>query len=132
MKYFAKKNGVTLIALIITIIVLLILAGVSISNLGGNNGIINNAETAKTRVERSNLQETVQTEIMLEMKKNGGHKLTVAELQDSNGILAKYFDNAQSVNLSNDEATLTAKEEYGGYVFTVRELLPDKDMFLEN
>ena len=35
------KNGITLIALVITIIILLILAGVSISMLTGNNGILN-------------------------------------------------------------------------------------------
>ena len=38
-----KQNGVTLIALVITIIVLLILAGVSIAMLTGENGILNQA-----------------------------------------------------------------------------------------
>ena len=44
-----KNNirGITLIALIITIIVLLILAGVSIAMLTGQNGIIDNASKAK-------------------------------------------------------------------------------------
>lgn len=50
-----KNNGVTLIALIITIIVLLILAGVAISYVVGDNGIISNTmkmevETAKGEV----------------------------------------------------------------------------------
>jgi len=40
-KNFKEKNGITLIALVITIIVLLILAGVSISMLMGENRIIN-------------------------------------------------------------------------------------------
>ena len=35
-----KERGITLIALVITIIVLLILAGVSIAMLTGNNGIL--------------------------------------------------------------------------------------------
>lgn len=35
-----KNGGITLIALVVTIVVLLILAGVSISMLGGENGII--------------------------------------------------------------------------------------------
>ena len=44
-----KKNqkGITLIALVITIIVLLILAGVSIAMLTGDNGILNQATRAK-------------------------------------------------------------------------------------
>ena len=35
-----KENGITLIALVITVIVLLILAGVSVAMLTGNSGII--------------------------------------------------------------------------------------------
>ena len=42
-----KNNGITLIALVITIIVLLILAGVSIAMLGGTNGILGKASEAK-------------------------------------------------------------------------------------
>ena len=40
------KNGITLIALVITIIVLLILAGVTIATLMGNNGILSKAQKA--------------------------------------------------------------------------------------
>lgn len=43
------KKGITLIALVITIIVLLILAGVSIAMLTGKNGIITQAQNAKTK-----------------------------------------------------------------------------------
>mgnify|MGYP005803152487 FL=1 len=42
-----KQNGITLIALVVTIIVLIILAGVSINMLVGENGIINMAQRAK-------------------------------------------------------------------------------------
>ena len=38
-----KQRGITLIALVVTIIVLLILAGVSVSMLTGQNGILTNA-----------------------------------------------------------------------------------------
>ena len=49
-----KKNskGITLIALVITIIVLLILAGVSISMLTGQNGILTQVQKAKTETEQ--------------------------------------------------------------------------------
>lgn len=46
-KSTTKSNGITLIALVITIVVLLILAGVSIAMLIGNNGIITKANEAK-------------------------------------------------------------------------------------
>lgn len=57
-----KKNretnkGITLIALVITIIVLLILAGVSISMLTGENGILKQANTAKEENRKSELKE---------------------------------------------------------------------------
>ena len=42
-----KNEGITLIALVVTIIVLLILAGVSVSMLTGQNGILTNAAKAK-------------------------------------------------------------------------------------
>lgn len=43
MKFFRKDNGITLIALVVTIVVLLILAGITISTLFGENGIISAA-----------------------------------------------------------------------------------------
>ncbi len=42
------SNGITLIALVITIIVLLILAGITIATLTGDNGILKQADKAKT------------------------------------------------------------------------------------
>ena len=44
---FKKQKGITLIALVVTIIVLLILAGVSIAMLTGNNGILTQGKRAK-------------------------------------------------------------------------------------
>ena len=49
MRKTKEKRGITLLALIITIIVLLILAGVSINVLVGDNGIISNAQTASVK-----------------------------------------------------------------------------------
>lgn len=44
-----KEKGITLIALVITIIVLLILAGVSLNMIIGDNGILNQAKTATVK-----------------------------------------------------------------------------------
>ena len=52
-----KMNGITLIALVITIIVLLILAGVSIAMLTGDNGILTQAQRAKTQTEQAQADE---------------------------------------------------------------------------
>ena len=52
-----KNKGITLIALVITIIVLLILAGVTIVSLSGDNGILTRAADAKDRTRREDIQE---------------------------------------------------------------------------
>ncbi len=56
----AKQKGVTLIALVITIIVLIILAGVSINTLIGDNGIITKAQQAKENILLAQEEETKQ------------------------------------------------------------------------
>ena len=52
-----KERGITLIALVVTIIVLIILAGVSIAMLVGENGIITQAQKAKEDTELAEKQE---------------------------------------------------------------------------
>ncbi len=44
---FKQERGITLVALVVTIVVLLILAGVSISMVLGQNGIVTKAQDAK-------------------------------------------------------------------------------------
>ena len=48
-KRSGNTRGITLIALVITIIVLLILAGVTINALSGDNGILKRATEAKQK-----------------------------------------------------------------------------------
>ena len=55
-----KQNGITLIALVITIIVLLILAAVSIATLTGENGILTRANDAKEQTEIADEKEAIQ------------------------------------------------------------------------
>lgn len=55
-----QNKGITLIALVVTIIISIILAGVSISMLTGENGIIGKAELAKTATELSNYKEKLE------------------------------------------------------------------------
>lgn len=42
-----EQKGITLVALVITIIILLILAGISIATLSGDNGLFKRAQQAK-------------------------------------------------------------------------------------
>ena len=57
MKKLKNKNGVTLIALAVTIIIMLILAGVTISTLTGNSGITTKASKAKNKSYLANIKE---------------------------------------------------------------------------
>ena len=54
-----RERGITLIALVITIIVLLILAGVSIAMLTGQNGILTQANNAKIKQSHSAVEEGI-------------------------------------------------------------------------
>lgn len=54
-----NNKGITLIALVVTIIVLLILAGVSIAMLTGQNGILNRASDAGESTAVANAKEKV-------------------------------------------------------------------------
>ena len=53
MKNFRKNQGITLIALVITIIVLIILAGVTINIVLDQNGIIEKTQEAKNKTEQA-------------------------------------------------------------------------------
>ena len=62
-KLFNSQRGITLIALIITIIVLLILAGITISLVVGDNGVLNQSTKAVERTSHGQVQEQVQMEL---------------------------------------------------------------------
>ena len=59
-----SKNGITLIALVITIIVLLILAGVTIATLTGDNGILTKAQSTKIQSERASIKEQIELAVV--------------------------------------------------------------------
>ncbi len=77
-----KNRGITLIALVVTIIVLLILAGVSITMLTGQNGILNRAQEAKEKTETGNKAERrklAQAEAVMNTEKTTYKGLTLPE-----------------------------------------------------
>ena len=62
-KSLNNEKGITLVSLIITIIILLILAGITLINLIGENGLLNRADTAKKAYEISAIKEAMQIEL---------------------------------------------------------------------
>ena len=67
-----NEKGITLIALVITIIVLLILAGVTIAMLTGNNGILTKATTAVSDTEKATAEEAIKMEVYNNIAANDG------------------------------------------------------------
>lgn len=63
-KEVKENKGITLIALVITIIILLILAGISIATLTGENGILSKAEIAKQKTEEATAREILETSLL--------------------------------------------------------------------
>ena len=67
-----NKTGITLIALVITIIVLLILAGVSITMISSQDGILNKATGAKQTQKKASDEEAVKLALQATMMNENG------------------------------------------------------------
>ena len=76
-----QEKGITLLALVITIIVLLILAGITISAITGDDGIIENAGQAKEETEIANEKEIVEKATVQAMGNNKYGNIEESELQ---------------------------------------------------
>ena len=121
-----RERGITTIGLVVTIIVMLILAGVTLSLIKGNSGIISKADESKSQTERKEVIEKAKMTISEKVVNNGGNELTRSELKE---ILEQYF-----INVPEDytlETILKTKEENGKYEIKVSEIY-DRDIMTEN
>ena len=121
-----RERGITTIGLVVTIIVMLILAGVTISLMQGNSGIISKADESKSQTERKEVIEKAKMTVSEKVVNNGGNELTRSELKE---ILEQYF-----INVPEDytlETILRTKEENGKYEIKVSEIY-DRDIMTEN
>ena len=107
-----RQTGITLIALVITIIVLLILAGVSIATLTGNNGILTQANQAKENNNSAAVKEKVEVEALGSIDKSG--KFNKETFKDNLKTNLKLSDNDI---VDNADGTITVKID--GYDVTV-------------
>ena len=110
------NKGITLIALVITIIVLLILAGVSIAMLTGENGILTQAQNAKNRTAEAEAEERADLEEQNQLIENlvgggtgSGGNLTLPSTPDTAPFLP-----AGATVTNNDLSTgVTIKDSNG-------------------
>ena len=107
-----KQTGITLIALVITIIVLLILAGVSIAMITGNNGILTQANQAKENTKVATAKEKVQLEAAGSLDNTG-----VFSKEKFKENLKENLKLTDSDIVDNADGTMTVKID--GYDVTV-------------
>ena len=120
MKIKVNNYGITLIALVITIIVLLILAGISIATLTGNNGLLNKTTSAKEENEKAEYKESLELiGAGLQIDKRRENWSTEKFMEEYKGAIEndKKFKGSL-VKEENNKIKVTTKE---GYVFHVEE-----------
>ena len=144
--FFRKENeGITLIALVITIIVLLILAGITIATLTGDNGILTKVNEAKKATTEADAIESVKVEVMgsygtdgkinIETLNNNlsniiGLKYNGKDISENNKILGENLSSAiVKVNGYYIEITLEGKVSR---IITLEEAKSEKIVFKEN
>ena len=95
------NKGITLIALVVTIVVLLILAAVSISMLGGENGIITQAQNATVKNDNGTVSEALRLKLSEYILDNEGKNE-----EDKLGLLKKD-------GIINDESIINVEKLVG-------------------
>ena len=138
-----KKNGITLIALVITIIVLLVLAGVTIAMISSQDGILNKATSAKEANKKASEEEYAKLEIQAALIEGEG-TIDVSKLTADSDIVKAYTDNGYTykgegkfISKDGDEEITITKE---GNIekaaiptdFTYKEGTVDTGLVIEN
>lgn len=112
-----NQKGITLVALVVTIVVLLILAGTSIAMLKGDNGIITNAQKATVSntegqvVENiKNAYNTVKTKVIVGASTDSSYdaQATATELDIANTVATEIFGETTALTAG----TATTKNGY--------------------
>ena len=110
------NDGITLIALVITIIVLLILAGVSIAMLTGENGILTQSKQAKIETAKGSLKEEIN--LMIQKRKideETGRKVSLKEDLENEISGEKVIEEMEGIvdacYLSKENQTVTVYED---------------------
>ena len=134
-----KEKGITLIALVITIIVLLILAGVTIATLTGENGLLGKSNTANEESRKKAAEERMNLKITTAQMKSYAENQTMPTLQYLADELDPEKDNEieyvditsrketaslGKIEIGNNESIFTKLKEYP-YEFEI-----DKDLKL--
>ena len=113
-----EGSGITLIALVITIIVLLILAGISISMLSGDNSILKQAGKAKDKTQLSSLKEEAQIVMLNRVTEKTTSRRNIKTLKEDleSGIINATVENVNATDESEGLADAYYVKKNGQYV----------------
>lgn len=106
-----KSYGITLIALVVTIIVLLILAGVTLSLIGGSDGILSRATNAVDKHEIATIKENVELKVAEDVEKF--HEEKYVDFSIDNSMTAyKYLvgNTEKTFQKGNEKYQITYKD----------------------
>ena len=112
-RYFNNKHGITLIALVVTIVVMLILAGITIQTAIGEGGIINLANETKEQQIIASYKDTIGI-VGINWSLNRA-------LDDSVTVDDLWQDMQDSKIINNKETDVEKVDDNGNYIITVPE-----------
>lgn len=118
--YIKEDKGITLIALIVTVIVLAILVGVSIGMIAGNNGIMNKTIDATDKTNQLTAEEKVETEVANSYGKNGNIDLDELNENLKNNIKGIEL-NGSPISDSNKIESLPVTVVVDGYEVEIKD-----------
>ena len=114
MKTLKNQKGITLVALVITIIVLLILAGVSLSLVLGDNGILGRASNSSQVQKAASVRERVELDIA--DLASEFYQAKYVNNDDSATTVRAYIASKRGSNWDLDSREGTTEENFNGYV----------------
>lgn len=119
-----KERGITIIALIVTIVVLLILAGVSISLIINRNGIISKAEVAKQETDIADEKEKINLSAVAAQTNNED---AVIRRNDFDKELKKFFNEDYTLEPDSDAEEYEVTCKKSGRKYTIKSGITKKN-----
>ncbi len=131
MKKMKNKKGITLIALVVTIVIILILAGITVGMVTSDNGILKETKNAKEQAEIDNEKSIVERAKMLTMMRDKSGKITLevfeSALKDEAGTnLAEVSDAGDAIEVLFTDSNRYYEVDKDGNVSEPQEVVKDE------
>lgn len=118
---FKKERGITLVALVVTIVVLLILAGVSISMVLGNNGIVTKAKETQKAQDKAYAEDVIESGLKAVQIEVLSNTLPTGKTANVAYVVEKINDPAFTVKSgSTDTITYTITNTKGTATYDIK------------